>query len=151
MSEPVFFEDFYPGQTFTSSAQLMDLETIITFAKAFDPQPQHIDVEAAKGTLFGTLIASGWHTGSVAMRQKLETPLGRVATGLVGMGLEQVRWPRPVYPNDTIHSIVHILETRASSSRPEKGVVKYRVETLNQKGELVMEMTTAVLMPRKTA
>jgi len=149
MSNPVYFEDFHAGQKFESSTQPMALDEIITFAKAFDPQPQHIDIEAAKGTLFGTLIASGWHTGAVAMKQKLETPLGRVSTGLVGMGLEQVRWPRPVYPGDSIRSIVHVLETRISTSRPEKGVVKYRVETLNQKGEPVMEMTTAVLMPRK--
>jgi len=144
-----FYEDFEVGQQFRTGTQAVDREVAIAFAREYDPQPQHIDEEGAKNSIFGQLVISGWQTAAISMRLKLTTPLAQVSNGLVGVGLESVKWPRPVLPNDVLYIIVTILEKRASNSRPDKGIVKYRVDTYNQRDEKVMEMTTSVFMPRK--
>ncbi|MEJ0009673.1 MAG: MaoC family dehydratase [Alphaproteobacteria bacterium] len=151
MPNELYYEDFEVGQKFESGTYVMDRQDIIDFAREYDPQPQHIDEEGAKASLFGTLVASGWHTAAASMRLKIESPMSRVAGGLVGMGLEEVKWPRPVYPGDELHVVVTVLEKRESKSKPGKGVIRYKVETFNQKDELVMEMRTAVIVPLRGA
>jgi len=152
MSEPLYYEDFSVGQQFGSAeGYVMDKDRAIAFAHEFDPQSQHLDDEAAKDSIFGELVVSGWHTAAATMRLKTETELFKVANGLVGMGLESVRWPIPTRPGDTLHILVTILEMRLSKSRADKGIIKYKVETLNQRGELAMEMITSVIVPRRAA
>lgn len=147
MPDAYYFEDFAIGQTFTSDSYVVDRDTAIAFAREYDPQGQHIDDEAAKHSVFGALVISGWQTAAISMRLKLQTPLGKVANGLVGVGLESVRWPKPVLPNDMLHVVITIVDKRVSNSRPDKGIVKYQLETLNQRGEKVMHAVTAVFMP----
>jgi acyl dehydratase len=149
MRKALYYEDFEAGQQFHSGPYEMDKESVIHFARQYDPQPQHTDEEAAKESLFGQLVASGWHTAAASMRMKLDSPLANVAGGLVGMGLESVKWPRPVLPGDSLRIVITILEKRVSNSRPDRGVVRYKVETFNQKDEKVMEMVTAVIAPRR--
>ncbi len=144
-----YYEDFEVGQQFKTGTQHVDRDVAIAFARDYDPQLQHIDEEAAKNSVFGQLVISGWQTAAISMRLKLTTPLAKVANGLVGVGLESVKWPKPVLPNDVLYIIVTILEKRVSGSRPDKGIVKYKVETFNQRDEKVMEMTTSVFMPRR--
>lgn len=151
MSDKLYFEDFEVGQKFTSREYTVSRESALAFSREFDPQVQHLDEELAKETLLGGLTVSGWHTAAIAMRLKTETPLGKVATGLVGMGVDKLKWPRPVFPGDTLHIEITVLEKRLSNSQPGKGVVRYTVQTFNQKQELVYENTPAVLMPLKAA
>ncbi len=144
----LYYKDFAVGQRMESAKSItISKEDAITFALLYDPQTYHIDEEAAKDTMFGALIVSGWHTAAVSMRLKLETPLRDVAGGLLGLGVESLRWPRPTLPGDTLRVVITIMEKRLSKSKPDKGIIKYRLETLNQKDELMMEMITAVIVP----
>lgn len=149
MAKELYYEDFEIGQQFRSQkSYTIDKDSAIAFAMEYDPQLQHIDEEGAKDTLFGKLIVSGWQTAAITMKLKTETELFNVANGLVGMGLESVRWPRPTFPGDSLRIVVTVLEKRPSNSRPDKGIIKYKVETLNQSDELAMEMVIAVIAPR---
>lgn len=150
MSRELYYEDFTIGQQFKSSrSYTMERDDAVAFAREFDPQDQHVDDEKAKNSLFGELVVSGWHTAAASMRLKTETDLFKAAGGVVGMGLESVRWPKAVRPGDRIWITVTIVEMRPSNSKPDKGIIKYRVETYNQKNELVMEMLTSVMVPRR--
>lgn len=151
MTDTCYFEDFNQGARFESGSYTVQKEEAIDFALSYDPQAQHVDEEAAKGSMFGKLVISGWHTAAISMRLKLQTPLAKVHGGLVGMGLESVRWLKPVCPGDSLYVVITILQTRVSNSNPSRGVVKYKLETFNQEGVLVMELITAVTMPRKNA
>lgn len=148
MSRELYYKDFAVGQRMESAKSItMHKADTIAFAKTYDPQPFHLDEESAKNTVVGELIASGWHTAAVSMRLKLETDLRYVAGGLLGLGVESLRWPRPTLPGDTLRIVITILEKRLSKSKPDKGIIKYKLETLNQKDELMMEMVTAVIVP----
>lgn len=149
MAEALYYEDFEVGQVLSTENYTIERDHAINFAKEYDAQAQHTDDERAKESLFGTLVVSGWQTAAITMRLKLSSALAKTSTGVVGMGLESVRWPRPVYPGDTLHAAITILNKRTSASRPDRGIIKYKVETFNQKNELVMEMTTSVLIPRR--
>jgi acyl dehydratase len=149
MTAPLYFEDFDVGQKLSSGRYTITPQNAMAFAQEYDPQYFHVDEEAARQGIWGRLVVSGWQTAAVTMRLKAESTLGRVAGGLVGLGLETLAWPRPVYPGDTLHIVITIVDKRRSKSKPDKGVVRYRVETLNQQDALVMDMTTAVLMPLK--
>lgn len=142
-----FFEDFTVGQTFHSATATITAERIKSFAAEFDPQPFHLDEEAAKRSLFGGLAASGWHTAAVTMRLFVDSDL-HPAGGTIGAGGEDLRWPRPVRPGDVLHLEGEVLETRASRSRPELGIVKMRLTTHNQAGEPV-QISTPVLMVQR--
>jgi acyl dehydratase len=148
MGKELYYEDFTAGQQLKSRrGYSMEKSSAIAFAREYDPQSQHVDEEAAKKGAFGGLIVSGWHTAAATMRLKTETDLFNVAGGLIGMGLKNVRWPRPTMPGDTLRIVVTILGKRLSASKPGKGIVEYKVETINQRGELAMEMETAVNVP----
>ncbi|MCW1931995.1 MaoC family dehydratase [Pararhodobacter zhoushanensis] len=127
----LYLEDFAPGQTYGSGRLTVTEADVIRFAKEFDPQPFHLDAEAAKDTLFRGLAASGWHTAAMTMKllQGGElTPAG----GIIGAGFEELSWPRPVRPGDVLRVHSEILEVRASQSRPTQGVIKVRGTTINQ-------------------
>jgi acyl dehydratase len=142
-----FFEDFTVGQKFHSATATITAERIKSFAAEFDPQPFHLDEEAAKRSLFGGLAASGWHTAAVTMRLFVDSDL-HPAGGTIGAGGEDLRWPRPVRPGDVLYLEGEVLETRPSRSRPELGIVKMRLTTYNQAGEPV-QISTPVLMVQR--
>lgn len=149
MTDELYFEDFYPGRRFESRAAPMDRDRILSFAAEFDPQPQHLGEEEAKASLFGTLIASGWHTGAQTMRLQFEVLMARIPGGAMGAQVDRMAWTRPVLPGDVLSAVVEVLGTRESRSRPERGVLSLKTTTLNQRGETVMEMTASILVPRR--
>jgi acyl dehydratase len=145
-----YLEDFAVAQTFGSGRLRIDQERIKTFAAEFDPQPFHLDEEAARETLFRGLAASGWHTAALSMRLLVESEL-KPAGGIVGAGFDELRWPRPVRPGDELRVESEILEVRPSKSRPDQGLIKVRTTTLNQNGEAVQVSIGNLLVPRRPA
>ena len=143
-----YLEDFAVGQTFTSGRLTVDRERIKSFAAEFDPQPFHLDEEAARDTIFQGLAASGWHTAALTMRLLVEGEL-KPAGGIIGAGFEEFRWPRPVRPGDELHVESEVLEVRPSKSRPSKGLIKVRTTTLNQDGEAVQVSVGTLVVPRR--
>ena len=143
------FEDFEPGQRFTSRAIPMTRERIISFAEEFDPQPQHMDEAAAAQTQFGELIASGWHTAATTMRLQYEAAFNRIAGAAMGAGVEKLTWVRPVRPGDVIHALVEVSDKRLSRSRPDRGLITFLTTTLNQNEQPVLTMVGTVIVPRR--
>lgn len=132
-----YFEDFVEGQTVELGAFSLSEEEIIDFASKYDPQPMHIDPEAARQSIYGGLIASGWHTAASYMRLVVDNVLAG-SDSIGSPGVDQLRWLKPVRPGDSLTARFHILETRTSNSRPERGIVRSRGELLNQAGDVVM-------------
>jgi acyl dehydratase len=145
-----YLEDFAVGQTFGSGRLVVEEARIKTFAAEFDPQPFHIDAEAARQSLFGGLAASGWHTAALTMRLLVESDIKPVG-GIIGAGFDELRWPRPVRPGDELRVESEVLEVRPSKSRPEQGMIKVRTTTLNQKGEPVQISVGNLVVPRRPA
>jgi acyl dehydratase len=145
-----YLEDFAVGQTFASGRVRVEAERIKSFAGEFDPQPFHLDEQAARATVFGGLAASGWHTAALTMRLLVESELKPVG-GIVGVGADEFRWPQPVRPSDELHLESEVLEVRPSKSRPEQGLIKVRTTTLNQAGEPVQVLVANLLVPRRPA
>jgi acyl dehydratase len=143
----LYLEDLRVGQRFVSGTHRIDEAQIRAFAQQFDPQPFHLDAEAAKATVFGGLVASGWHTAAVSMRLLVGGGLP-VAGGIVGAGAE-IAWPRPVRPGAVLHVESEILELRPSRSRPDRGVVTVRNETRDQLGEVVQVLVATLVVPRR--
>ncbi|HEX6440850.1 MAG TPA: MaoC family dehydratase [Stellaceae bacterium] len=142
-----FFEDLALGQKFASAPRPVDAAAIKSFAAEFDPQPFHLDETAAKSSLFGGLAASGWHTAAITMRLCLSSDF-RPAGGIIGGGGELV-WSKPVRPGDALRVEIQVLERRTSRSRPAHGLVKVRIETLNQYGETVQTFSPTLLVERR--
>jgi acyl dehydratase len=149
-SAPLYLEDLAVGQTFGSGTIAVDPLRLKTFAAEFDPQPFHLDERAAGASLFGGLVASGWHTAALTMRLLVEGEF-KVAGGLVGVGVEEIRWPRPVRPGDTLHVESEVLEVRPSNSRPDRGIVRVRTTTRNQDDQPVMVQVASLIAPRRPA
>jgi acyl dehydratase len=147
--ERLYLDDFQVGQRFASGTHLIDTAQIKAFARQFDPQPFHLDEEAAKASLFGGLVASGWHTAALTMRLLVESSLP-VAGGLIGMGGE-MSWPRPTRPGDVLSVVTEIKEVTPSRSRPDRGTVRMHSETRNQRDEVVQILDATLLVPRRTA
>jgi acyl dehydratase len=143
-----FLEDFAVGQTFDSGRLQVDRDRIRSFAAEFDPQPFHLDEEAARKSFFSGLAASGWHTAAMTMRLLVESEL-KPAGGILGAGFDEFRWPKPVRPGDELHLQIEVLETRASKSNPERGVIKVRTTTLNQNNEPVQISVGNLIVPRR--
>jgi len=143
-----YLEDFSPGQKFGSGRLRVERERIKSFAAEFDPQPFHLDEEAARTSLFSGLAASGWHTAALTMRLLVESEL-KPAGGILGAGFDEFRWPRPVRPGDELHLESEVLEVRASKSRPGQGVIKVKTTTLNQNGEAVQISIGNLIVPRR--
>lgn len=130
------FEDYEIGTTYDCGTVTVTEAEIIAFASAFDPQAMHVDPPLAQAGMFGGIIASGWHTMGLTMRQIVANFLP--FNGLAAPGVDEVRWPRPVRPGDTLNVRVTITDARRSRSKPDRGLVHSLVETLNQDGEVVM-------------
>jgi acyl dehydratase len=143
-----YLEDLYVGQRFTSATHEIDAAQIKAYARQFDPQPFHLDDEAAKATLFGGLAASGWHTAAISMRLMVETGLP-LAGGILGAGGE-INWPKPTRPGDILHVVSEIEDITPSRSRPDRGMVRVRNETRNQRGEIVQVLMAKLIVPRRT-
>jgi acyl dehydratase len=143
----LYFDDFHVGQRFTSATHVIDAAQIKAFARQFDPQPFHLDEEAAKGTLFGGLVASGWHTAAITMRLQVESGLP-IAGGIVGIGGE-MSWPRPTRPGDILRVVSDVEEVTSSRSRPDRGVIRVRSETRNQHNEVVQILNAKLFVPRR--
>ena len=141
----VFFEDLAPGQIFTSKTIRVSAEEIKHFAAQFDPQPFHLDEATAQETFFRGLAASGWHTAALTMHLLVGSDF-KPAGGLIGAGLEELRWPRPVRPGDKLHIEVEILEVRPSRSRPHQGIAKIKTTTLNQNGKAVQTYVANIVV-----
>jgi acyl dehydratase len=126
----------------------VDAEAIRAFAAQYDPQPFHLDDAAAQAGVFGKLVASGWHTMALTMRLLVEGAL-QPAWGLIGLGADELRWPRPVEPGDVLQAEWEVIETRPSISKPDRGIARLRVTTRNQRGEVVLSFITTMLVPRR--
>jgi acyl dehydratase len=143
----LYLDDLVVGQRFASGTYAIDASQIATFAREFDPQPFHLDEEAAKKSIFGGLAASGWHTAGITMRL---TVLGGLplAGGFIGAGGE-INWPTPTRPGDVLQVQSEIVEIRPSRSKPDRGIVTFRSETRNQRGEVVQVFTGKLVVPRR--
>jgi acyl dehydratase len=148
MPKEHYLEDFAVGQTFKSGSITVTSDEIKRFASQFDPQPFHLDEAAAATSFFGGLVASGWHTAALTMRMIVDSDL-KIAGGSIGAGAEELRWPRPVRPGDTLHTISDVLEVRPSKSRPDQGIIKMRTQTFNQDDQLVMVFVANMIVPRR--
>jgi acyl dehydratase len=143
-----WLEDFAVGQIIRAGPLPVHAERIKAFAAEFDPQPFHLDERAARDTIFGGLVASGWHTAAMTMRLLVESDL-RPAGGIVGAGFDEFRWPRPVRPGDALRIEAEVVEVRPSRSRPDQGVIKVRTTTLNQHDEAVQVTIGNLVVPRR--
>ena len=147
MKEIYYLDDLSVGQRFGSGCLLVDEKAIKRFAAEYDPQPFHLNNEAAKETLFKGLAASGWHTAALTMRLFVESDF-KPAGGVIGAGVEGLQWPQPVRPGDELSIEAEIIEIRPSKSRPEQGMVKVRVITLNQRHETVQNFVANLVVKR---
>jgi acyl dehydratase len=146
----LYLEDFAVGQVYASGPRRVGRDDILKFAAEFDPQPYHLDDEAARKTAFKGLAASGWHTAAITMRMLVDGEF-KPADGILGVGFDELSWPRPVRPDDELHAKSEILEVRPSKSRPDRGMIKVRTTTYNQNNELVQTFTGNLLVPRRLA
>ena len=137
----LYFEDFEPGRVYDLGSKVVREDEIVAFARQFDPQPFHLDAEAAKDSVFGGLIASGWHTGAMWMRLYVDSLLGG-GSGQGSSGIEELRWLAPVRPGDTLSGRLIVLEATFSESHPERGTIRIRGEMVNQDGVTVMSMVS---------
>jgi acyl dehydratase len=135
-----YFEDYLLGATYECGNVSMDQAGIVAFAKEFDPQPFHVDPAAAAAGPYGGLIASGWHTAALVMRLLVENYLA-AESSLGSAGLDELRWPHPVRPGDTLRVRATVVESRRSLSKPDRGIVKTVVEAANAGGATVMRAT----------
>lgn len=145
-AERLYLDDLQVGQEFLSAEHPLDAAQIIAYARQFDPQPFHLDEDAARDSFFQGLAASGWHTMSITMKLLVQSlPF---AEGVIGAGGD-IAWPRPTRPGDTLRVKSTIREIRASRSRPDRGMVQVRSLTVNQRGEVLQELTANLLVFRK--
>jgi acyl dehydratase len=145
--ELFYVDDLSVGQRFVTNSHTIDEAQIKAFAAEFDPQPFHLDENAARDTLFGGLAASGWHTAAISMKL-IVTSGAPLAGGVVGAGGE-IRWPRPTRPGETLHVESEIVEIAPSRSKPDRAIVTFRNETRNQDGELVQVLVAKLVVPRR--
>jgi len=134
------FEDFAAGQVYELGSRTLTEDEIVDFARQWDPQPFHVDPEAAKDSVFGGLIASGWQTGAIWMRMYVDAMLGSAARG--SPGIEELRWLEPVRPGDTLTGRLTVLEATPSATNADRGTIRIHAEMVNQDGVTVMAMTS---------
>jgi acyl dehydratase len=147
MTDRLFLDDLRVGQRFTSASHVLDSEQVKRFASEFDPQPFHLDENAAARSLFGGLAASGWHTAAVTMRL-LVAGGAPIAGGIIGAGAE-ISWPKPTRPGDELHVVSEVMEITPSRSKPDRGIVALRSETRNQHGDVVLVLTSKLVVRRQ--
>jgi acyl dehydratase len=144
----LFYEDFQPGRTFEFGPTTVSEAEIVAFARQFDPQPFHVDPDAAATGPFGGLIASGWHTASLFMRMYVDAVLSDTAS-MGSPGVEELRWLVPVRPGDELRGRATVLDVKPSASRADRGTVRARFELLNQRDEVAMRMVARGLFGRR--
>ncbi|MEO4002085.1 MaoC family dehydratase [Mesorhizobium sp. CAU 1732] len=144
----LYLEDFAAGQVFKAGPLRIGEDDIRAFAGVYDPQPFHLDDEAARTSIFGGLAASGWHTAAITMRLLVGSAF-KPAGGIIGAGFEELRWPRPVRPGDELRIESEVLEVRPSKTKPTQGMIKARTTTLNQNGEAVQVSVDNLVVQRK--
>jgi len=142
-----YYEDLKVGDRFKSETYRVTEEQIISFAREFDPQPFHLDAAIARQTMFEELIASGWHTAAITMRLFVQAL--NFAEGAIGLGVDELRWPTAVKPNDVLQVETEIVDLRGSRSKPSHGIVRLRYVTTNQRGEVVQTMMASALVLRR--
>lgn len=147
-SGPLYFEDLAVGRVFRTGAIEVVADEAIAFATRYDPQPFHLDAAAAKASVFGGLVASGWLTAGLTMRLMVKA-LFEAGSGVVGLGIDRLRWPQPVYPGDMLRVTITVTAMGPSSSKPAYGVVAIEATTTNQRDETVQAMTVNLLFPRR--
>ena len=140
-----YFEDWTIGERIETESVLLDEAHIVEFARAYDPQPFHLDADTARGTKFGRLIASGWQTAAITMRLIVDCGLFGTHGG-IGMGVDELRWLKPVFPGDSLHVVGEAVSARAKPGA-KSGIVHFKLTTLNQHGETVMTQTAIVMVP----
>ena len=150
-SGPLYFEDMQVGRHFNTGSVVLEEDRMIAFAREFDPQPMHTDPDAAGRSIFGGLIGSGWYTAALTMRLVIGGEMKPDERGRVGLGIELLRWPTPTRPGDVLTAVTEVLEARPSASRPDRGIVKLRTLTYNQRREVMQELVANVLVPRRPA
>jgi acyl dehydratase len=150
MSTERYLEDFAAGQAFRSDSVSLDAGQIKDFARQFDPQPQHVDEAAAAKSFFGGLVASGWHTAALTIKLIVLSEL-KIAGGLVGSGLDEFQWYRPVRPGDTLRVEFEVIDVQQSISRPKQGIVRFKIATLNQNNSPVLTLIANLIVPRRPA
>ncbi len=143
-----YFEDLHVGDKIGTASLIVTETEIVAFAAQYDPQPFHLDADAAQSSLFGRLVASGWHTAALSMRLLVQGEL-KLAGGMIGLGVENIKWPQPVLPGDSLRVVSEIIEMRPSGSKPDRGLVKIRSTTLNQRDEPVQVMTSTQIVLRR--
>jgi acyl dehydratase len=149
MQQELYFEDFYPGQKFNSlRSYRVTAKEIISFGERYDPQPFHIDDAAGNNSFFSGLCASGWLTAAIVMRLRVESI--RVKGGMIGAGVEEMRWTHAVHPEDKLRTESEILHVRRSVSRPDFGIIRSRTTVFNQRDEIVMKSIVNWLAPVKS-
>jgi len=144
------FEDFKPGHFGTFGPRHVSREEILSFAAEFDPQPMHLDEEAAKKSMLRGLSGSGWHLGSLMMRMLFDGFIGRTAS-LGSPGVNEMRWVAPLRPGDDLTLDVDVVEARVSKSRPETGIVTFKSTIRNARGEMLCEMEAPIMISRRDA
>ncbi len=143
-----YLEDLHVGDRFGSDTIGVTEESIIAFAREFDPQQFHLDIKAAEQSIFQGLSASGWHTAAMSMRLFITGEL-QVAGGSIGLGVDELRWPQPVRPGDILRLETEIMDVRASRSKPDRGIIRIRNVTTNQRGEIVQTFMAFVMVRRR--
>ena len=142
------FDDLKSGERFQSEPYEVTEKQIIEFAREYDPQSFHVDLERAERTIFKGLIASGWHTAAMTMRLFVQTL--NFAEGAIGLGVDELRWPNAVRPGDVLTVETEIVDLRPSRSKPNYGIIRLRNVTTNQRGEIVQTMLASAMVPRRT-
>ncbi len=145
-----YFEDFKPGDVIELGSRTISKESILAFAREFDPQPFHTDEEAAKRSIYGGLLASGWHTGSLLMRI-LNDGLLKDTASLGSPGVDELRWLKPVRPGDVLSARMTVLESIPSRSKLDRGLIRSLMELRNQHGEVVVSVRGLSLLGRRPA
>lgn len=145
-----YFEDFAPGQVLELGSRTISRESMLAFAREFDPQPFHVDEDAARRSIYGGLLASGWHTGSLMMRILCDGLLHDTAS-LGSPGIDELRWLKPVRPGDTLSVRMTVLEALPSRSKPDRGLIRSLTEMRNQHGEVVLTVRGLSLLGRRPA
>ena len=144
----LYLEDLQVGDRFGSDTIEVTKETIFEFARQFDPQPFHLEVEAAEKSIFGELTASGWHTAAMSMRLFVTGEFKPVG-GSIGLAVDELRWPEPVRPGDVLKVETEILDVRKSRSKPDRGIIRIRNVTTNQRGNIVQTFMAFVMVRRR--
>ena len=143
-----YLEDFESGQVHEAGSALVERDEIIEFARCYDPQPFHLDDAAADASIFKGLTASGWFTVALTMRLTVNSGV-MAAIGIIGIGIDELRWPRPVRPGDTLRVTLEVVDVKPSERGHSRGIVSVRMTTRNQNDEVVLTEIARLVVPRR--